>query len=183
MNKGIALATGEVIGFLNSDDVYADRGVLGGVAAAFVPPRVAACYGDLVYVDERDTGRVVRYWKSRPYTYGLCAKGWMPAHPTFFVRREVMARCGGFDLQYRRQADFELCLRLLEVQRIEATYLPRVMVRMRRGGMSNNSLLSVLKGNLEAYRACRNNGIAVSPVFVLRKIFSRLPQFFARPPA
>jgi len=182
MNKGIALADGEVVGFLNSDDVYADSGVLDDVAAAFMRPQVAACYGDLVYVDEHDTRRIVRYWKSRPYARGLCATGWMPAHPTFFVRRSVLERFGGFDLQYRLQADFELSLRLLEVHHIEALYIPRVMVRMRRGGMSNNSVVNVLNGNLEAYRACRNNGIAVSPLFVLRKIFSRLPQFFARPP-
>ena len=181
MNKGIALASGEVVGFLNSDDMYADQAVLSDVAAAFARPEVIACYGYLVYVDAEDTQRVVRYWKSRPYVPGLCVTGWMPAHPTFFVRRSTLQRVGGFDLRYRLQADYELSLRLFEVHKIVAQYIPRVMVRMRRGGMSNNSVVNVIKGNLEAYRACRHNGIKVPPWFMLRKIFSRLPQFFSRP--
>ena len=181
MNKGIALASGEVVGFLNSDDVYADDQVLADVAAAFERAEVIACYGDLVYVDATDTQRVVRYWKSRDYAPGLCVTGWMPAHPTFFVRRAMLQQIGGFDLQYKLQADYELSLRLFELHKIEARYIPRVLVRMRRGGMSNNSVGNVIKGNLEAYRACRNNGIAVTPWFMLRKIFSRLPQFFSRP--
>ena len=181
MNKGIARASGEVVGFLNSDDVYADERVLAEVAAAFMRPEVGACYGDLVYVDAEDTHRVVRYWKSRPHVPGLCATGWMPAHPTFFVRRQLLQQRGGFDLQYRLQADYELSLRLFEVHKIRAQYIPRVLVRMRRGGMSNNSVGNIIKGNLEAYRACRNNGMMVSPWFIVRKIFSRLPQFFTRP--
>jgi hypothetical protein len=104
----------------------------------------------------------------------------MPAHPTFYVRRGVFEKYGGFDLQYRFQSDFELTMRFLEVHRIKSAYIPRILVRMRVGGMSNNSYLNVLKGNLEAYRACRNNGIPVCPLFILQKIFSRLPQFFAR---
>ena len=180
MNKGIALASGDVVGFLNADDVFADATALESVAAAFDAPDVDACYADLVYVDKNDTGRVVRYWKSNEYRHGLCRKGWMPAHPTFYVRRRVFEQYGGFDLQYPRQSDFELTLRLLEVHGTKSVYIPRTLVRMRTGGISNNSYINVLKGNLEAYRACRNNGIAVSPLFIFQKILSRLPQFFAR---
>lgn len=182
MNKGIALASGDVVGFLNADDVYADSAALESIAAAFGTPGVEACYADLVYVDRQDMSKIIRYWQSKEYRYGLFRAGWMPPHPTFFVRRDVFERLGGFDLQYRLQSDFELTMRFLEVHRIKAAYIPRILVNMRMGGMSNNSYLNILKGNLEAYRACRKNGIPVGIFFILRKLCSRLPQFFAKPP-
>lgn len=178
MNKGIAMATGDVIGFLNADDIYAHKGVLARVAAVFAENMVDACYGDLVYVDREDIRRAVRYWKSKPYEPGLCLKGWMPAHPTFFVRRQIYIDNGGFDIEFRRQADFDLALRLFEVHRINAKYIPEILVRMRAGGLSNNSIRGVVEGNLEAYRACRKHGFNVTPFFMVRKISSRVPQFF-----
>lgn len=182
MNKGIALATGEVVGFLNSDDFFASPAELEFVARAFDDPGVDACHADLIYVREHDPGTVVRYWKSSPYRRGRFRTGWMPPHPTFYVRRAVYERLGGFDLDFRFQADFELTTRFLEVHRVRSAYLPRVMVKMRLGGATNNSLANILKGNLEAYRACLKNDLPVSPLFVLRKIMSRIPQFFAKPP-
>jgi glycosyltransferase involved in cell wall biosynthesis len=181
MNKGIAASRGDVIGTLNADDVYADDRVLADVAAAFVDPTVEACFGDLVYVDRRDAARVVRYWRSRPFEPGSFRRGWMPAHPTFFVRRQVYERHGLFDLRFRLQADFELTMRLLEVARIRSAYLPRVLVRMRMGGATNRSVKNVVLGNLEAYRACRMHRLGVTPFFMVRKVLSRIPQFFARP--
>lgn len=182
MNKGIAAATGEIVGMLNADDVYIDEHVLEKIARAFSDPTVGACYADLVYVDRADLGKIIRYWKSCPYKDGLFEKGWLPAHPTFFVRREMYQRYGGFDLNYRFQADFELTLRMLAVHRVRPLYLPEVIVKMRMGGVSNRSVLNVIKGNLEAYRACRQHGLAVSPLFIAKKILSRLPQYFRRPP-
>jgi glycosyltransferase involved in cell wall biosynthesis len=181
MNKGLALATGDVVGFLNADDEYADDRVLSDVAARFRDPSVEAVFGDLVYVSAADPGRVVRYWRSGAFRSDLFKTGWMPAHPTFFVRRAVYEKYGGFDLSFRLQADFELTLRLLEIHRIRSVYLPRVLVRMRTGGATNRNIANVIKGNLEAYRACRQNGVAVSPLFVVRKVVRRLPQFFLRP--
>jgi glycosyltransferase involved in cell wall biosynthesis len=182
MNKGIACATGDVVGTLNSDDVYADDRVLATVAEAFADPELDACYGDLVYVDRERTDRVVRYWTSRPYVPGLFERGWMPAHPTFYVRRRVYERYGSFDLEYKIQSDFELTMRLLRVHRIRSRYIPRIMVRMRMGGTTNKKLSNIVKGNLESYRACRKHGIAVTPLFFVKKIVSRLPQFVRRPP-
>jgi glycosyltransferase involved in cell wall biosynthesis len=181
MNKGLRLVTGEVVGFLNADDFFADANVLADVARAMAPADVDACYADLVYVSPDDTGRVVRYWRSRPYAPGLALSGWMPAHPTFYVRRRIYEQFGGFDLAFPRQSDFELTTRLLEVHRIRAVYVPRVWVRMRTGGISNRSIVGILKGNMEAWRALRKLGLPAGPLFVVRKLASRLPQFLARP--
>lgn len=181
MNKGIALASGEVIGLLNGDDVYAGPDTLALVAAPFRDPDVEACYGDLIYVRRDDPQRIVRYWTSREYRDGLFERGWLPAHPTFFVRRRVYGRHGHFDTRYRFQSDFELTLRFLAVHRIRSVYLPHVLVRMRMGGTTNRSLLNVLRGNLESYRAARRHGLKVTPLFFFTKILMRLPQFVRRP--
>jgi glycosyltransferase involved in cell wall biosynthesis len=181
MNKGIALASGDVIGFLNADDCYAHTGVLSRIAAQFDQPQVEACYADLIYVDQNNPQRVVRYWKSRVYVDGLFERGWMPAHPTFYARREVYGRCGGYDTNYRLQSDFEFTMRVLAIHHIRAVYVPEIWVRMRTGGATNRSLRNVVRGNIEAYRAARKNGLAVTPLFMLRKILSRVPQFFASP--
>ncbi len=182
MNKGIAMASGEIIGTLNADDYYVDDSVLAQVAEVFADSAVDACYADLVYVDQHNPAKIVRYWKSRDYEQGLFEQGWMPAHPTFFVRREIYEQLGGFDLSFSRQADFELAMRFLAVNNIRTRYIPKTWVKMRMGGVSNNSLLGIIKGNLEAYRACRKNGLNVRMLpFIARKILSRVPQFFARP--
>ena len=180
MNKGLELATGEVIGFLNADDFYADDTVLEDVARVLEEPTVDACYGDLVYVAADDVARSVRYWKSTEYKPGLCLTGWMPAHPTFYARKRVYDELGGFDCTFRRQSDFELTTRFLEVHKIRCTYVPRVLVKMRTGGISNRSAIGVIKGNFEAYAALRRLGFRVPPWFVIRKVLSRLPQFLAR---
>lgn len=181
MNKGIALATGDVIGFLNSDDFYIDELVLAQVAEVFADSEVDACYADLLYVDKKDTNKIVRYWKSCPFVPGLFEDGWMPAHPTFFVRREVYEELGGFDLDYRIQADFELTMRFLEVYRIKSVHIPKIFIKMRVGGISNNSIVNIIKGNIEAYKACKKNHLPISFLFNIKKIVSRIPQFFVRP--
>ncbi|HAJ80180.1 MAG TPA: glycosyl transferase [Fibrobacteres bacterium] len=182
MNKGIAMATGEIVGTLNADDVYADDSVLAQVAEIFTDPNVDACYADLVYVDQYDSAKIVRYWKSRDYREGLFECGWMPAHPTFFVRRSVYERFGDFDLSFHRQSDFELTLRFLAIHKIKSVYIPKIWVKMRMGGVSNNSISGIIEGNIEAYKACRKNNLDVYMLpFIARKLFSRLPQFFKKP--
>lgn len=181
MNKGISLTSGEVIGILNSDDFYADDTILTQVAEVFKDASIQACYADLVYVGQEDTSRVIRYWKSRDFKPGLFKRGWMPAHPTFFVRKEVYEQFGKFDLQYPRQADFELTMRFLEINQIKSRYIPKIWVKMRIGGTSNNSIKGLIKGNLEACRACKKHQLNVGPFFIIKKILSRIPQFFSKP--
>jgi glycosyltransferase involved in cell wall biosynthesis len=179
LNKGIRHATGDVVGFLHADDLFENDGVLGKVAAAFEDPDVDAVYGDLVYVRHDNVERVVRYWKSGSYDQATLARGWMPPHPTFYVRRTVYERLGGFDTRYKIAADYDTVLRFLAVGRIRAAYIPEVLVRMRTGGISNRSLKTILRKSREDYEAVRRNrsgGILT----ILQKNFSKLNQFWQK---
>jgi glycosyltransferase involved in cell wall biosynthesis len=183
MNKGLARATGDVVGFLNSDDMFASPEALASLAAAFADEAVDAVYADLVFVDPVDTSHVVRYWRPGPYVPGSCRGGWMPPHPTFYVRRRVLQANPPFDLEFRLQADFELILRLFEVVKIRSRYLPETLVRMRVGGATTGSWRNIVRGNIEAARASRKNGFRGGLLFMLTKMLRRLPQFLARPKA
>jgi glycosyltransferase involved in cell wall biosynthesis len=177
MNKGLVQATGEVVGFLNSDDFYADAEVLEKIANAFQDPAVDACYADLVYVTP-DNSRVVRYWKSKLFTKGDFAKGWCPAHPTFYVRKSVIERLGYFDQSYKLAADVEFMMRYLERGQIRVAYIPHVLVRMRLGGATNQSWKNILQQNKEVFAALRKNDVPFSRVwFTVNKVVSRLNQF------
>ena len=176
MNKGLRRACGEVIGFLNADDLFADEQVLARVAAAFESPEISACFGDLVYVT-KDNQKIVRFWKSKPFQKGYFANGWCPAHPTFYIRRSALERLGAFDLTYLIAADAEFMMRYLESGGIQATYIPHVQVRMRVGGASNKSWSNVVAGNREIFNALRKNAIPYSTfLFWAHKIASRLRQ-------
>ena len=182
MNKGIDRAVGDVIGFLNADDSYQDESVLSQVAEVFTDPEVDGCYANLVYVDARDTDRIIRYWNSREYQPGLFERGWMPAHPTFYVRARFYRELGGFDTRYRYQSDFEHTARFMAVNNIRTRYIPSIWVRMRMGGTTNRSIGNVIRGNLESYSACKTLGLRVTPFYFVTKFMNRLPQFFSRPP-
>lgn len=182
MNKGIALATGDVIGFINADDFYPSPDVLSKVAAAFESSSADCCYGDLCYVQQNDVSRIVRYWKSCIYKPGLFEKGWCPPHPTFFVRREVYQRLGGFSFDYKIAADVELMARFLATGRITSHYIPEVLVHMRMGGTTNRNISNIFKQNLEIRRGLQANGLRfLWPRFVWNKLCSRASQFVRRP--
>lgn len=181
MNKGLRLATGDVVAFLNADDVYADDDALHRVAAVFSDPTVDVCYADLLYVDPNDLSKPIRYWKSRPFRSGLFARGWVPAHPTFFARRAAYERYGGYDESLGLAADFDLMLRLLERHHLKSVYIPQVSVRMRVGGVSNRSIRNIVQQNIDIVRSCRKNRVSVSPMFFLAKPLAKLSQYFVRP--
>ena len=181
-NKGLSLATGEVIGFLNSDDFYPRADVISQVAQAFADePELDAIYGDLCYVKQFETDKVLRYWRSSDFEPGLFLRGWVPPHPTFFVRKRVYDRLGGYDLGYCIASDWELLARFMEVKRIRTRYLPQVLVHMRMGGVTNRSWRNVWKQNREIWRAAKAHGLQPSlGGFALGKLWSRGRQFLAR---
>jgi glycosyltransferase involved in cell wall biosynthesis len=182
MNKGIALASGEIVAFINADDFYASPSVLTTVAAAFEKSGADCCYGDLCYVSQDDPTRTVRYWRSADFVPGSFEKSWSPTHPTFFVRRAVYQRLGGFDLSFKIAADFELMARYLDAARISSHYIPEVLVKMRLGGTTNRSLSNIFKQNSEIRRALLKHGLRFSLVsFVLNKLVTRAIQFVRRP--
>ena len=177
MNKGLLSASGEVIGFLNSDDFYADTSILEKVAAAFEDESIEACFADLVYVTPNNS-RVARYWKSKPFAKGDFAKGWCPAHPTFYIRKSALERLGMFDLSFKLAADVEFMMRYLESGSIKSVYVPYVFVRMRLGGATNQSWGNVWKQNKEVFVALEKNSVPFRPfVFWGHKIFSRALQY------
>lgn len=179
MNKGLARASGDVIGFLNADDFYADSSVLEKVANAFQDETAEACFGDLVYVS-KDNRRVIRNWKSRAFVKGDFANGWCPAHPTFYIRRSALARCGDFDRSFKLASDVEFMMRYLEQGGVRAVYIPHVLVRMRVGGATNQSWSNVLQQNKEVLAALNKNRVPYTTMgFIIRKLQNRLWQYIS----
>jgi glycosyltransferase involved in cell wall biosynthesis len=182
MNKGIGMATGDVIGTLNADDVYATPDSLAIVAAAFAREPVEAVFGDLVFVSGPRAERVVRYYRSVGFTPNRFARGRMPAHPTFFVRRSCYTRYGLYKTDYRIAADFELLARFLKTHGLRYRYLPEVLVRMRTGGLSTGGLRSNWILNREIIRACAENDIATNYVKVYSKYLTKFIELIRQPP-
>lgn len=159
MNKGVQLATGEVVGILNSDDFYTGPSILAKVAVAFEDPSVEAVYGDLQYVKSTNLQVVTRTWKSGGFKKKYLYYGWMPPHPTFFVRRNIYEKCGLFNTTLRSAADYELMLRVLLKYNTRVKYIPEVLVKMRVGGMSNATLRNRYRANKEDEMAWRLNNL------------------------
>ena len=180
MNKGIRLATGDVVGILNADDFYPAPVILEKVAQVFENEDIASCYGDLEYVDAVDTGKVARYWRSGPYDVNKFYLGWMPPHPTFFVRRSVYQRYGLFNLSLGSAADYELMLRFLVKHRITAAYIPEVIVKMRTGGVSNASMKNRIRANRMDRKAWSVNNLKPFPWTLFFKPLRKVHQFIVR---
>jgi glycosyltransferase involved in cell wall biosynthesis len=178
LNKGIDLATGDVIGILHSDDFYMSSNVIENVANSFNQNQCDALYANLYYVDKDDTDKIKRKWHSGNYTDGAFLNGWMPPHPTFFVKKEIYNKLGKFNLQFATAADYELMLRFIHKNKIKLTYLNEFIVKMRIGGKSNDTIKSRLTANLDDRKAWEVNGL--KPRFYtlylkpLRKIFQFL---------
>ena len=171
MNKGIRMATGDVVGILNSDDLFMDDKVLEDVAAAF-DGQTDAVFGNLYFVNQEDVNQIARVWKGSPYK--SFKSGWHPAHPTFYVRREIYEKYGVFDTTFDVSADFELMLRLIEKHGIRTKYLDRYMVRMRMGGESTGSIKNIVRGNKNIFRAFRKNGIKISPLYPVYRLLPKV---------
>lgn len=159
MSKGVKLATGDVVGIINSDDYYPDAQTLSRVAKAFENSDIEAVYGDLQYVDFSDSNKVVRNWKSGEYNKENFLKGWMPPHPTFFLKKSVYDKFGYYDATFKSAGDYELMLRMLYRHNIKVAYIPNVQMKMRVGGVSNVSLKNRIRANKEDRRAWKINDL------------------------
>lgn len=177
MNRGLRLARGEFVLFLNSDDQYADRDCIADLARAVTASGTDCAYGDIAYVrNDADLTRV-RHWKSGPYVRGAFRSGWAPPHPTFVARRERLLAIGGFDLRYRLASDFDLMMRALDGAGMTAAYVPRELVLMRVGGATNASVGNVIRQNMEIFDSLRRAGHPFAgPGMIARKVISRIRQ-------
>ncbi|MDR4464008.1 MAG: glycosyltransferase [Nitrospira sp.] len=180
MNKGLALASGEVIGFLNADDVYAGKDVLSRVMAIMEREGLDALLGDVEFFRPEDPARTVRRYRSTGFTPDRIAWGWMPAHPALFLRRHVYERFGLFRTDYRIAGDFEFCARIFRNETLFYRSVPETLVRMRTGGISTGGWRSTLLLNREVMRACRENGINTNILKIFSKYPAKILEFFAK---
>jgi len=186
MNKGIAMATGDVIGILNSDDFYTSQGVLSRIATIMSTDSTDAIFGDIHFVDDEDLSTCVRYYSSRFFYRWMMTMGYQPAHPSFYCRREIYDRYGSFDTGFKVASDFEHMLRLIYVNRINTRYIPMDFVTMRTGGASTNGLSSHKRIILDHYHAYKKHGITTGycmdfaryPLKVAELILSKLFHFY-----
>lgn len=176
LNKGIRYASGEIIGFLHSDDLFFDSYSVFDVVNYFRDNKFDGVYGDLQYVNNEDTNKVIRLWKSRVFHSKLLKKGWMPPHPTLFLKKSVYDKYGEFDTSYKISADYDFILRILKDQNLEFGYLPKVITKMRVGGVSNRNLKNIIQKTREDYKAARTNNIGGWFSIVLKNI-SKIKQF------
>jgi glycosyltransferase len=177
INKGISRATGEVIGLMHSDDIFAHARVLEKVAEVLENEDIAGVYGDLDYVSAEDPSKVIRRWRSGHYCRSKLRRGWMPPHPTLYLRREVFETWGLYDPDFQISADYDAILRFLWKGRVRIAYLPEVLVKMRVGGESNRSLGRIYQKSLEDYRAIKSNGVGGVETLAMKNL-SKIRQYF-----
>ncbi len=182
MNKGIALATGEIVGFLNADDEFATTDALEQVSGAISPPDIEACYSDVIFVNNRDPSRTVRFWKGGTFSPQRFYWGWMPPGSAFYCLRELYDRFGLYETSFGTAGDYELMLRFLMKERVRARYIPKTLVRMRLGGVSNSSIANRLKAHRMDRIAWKKNGLRPYPWTMLMKPARKISQWLIRGP-
>lgn len=177
INKGMKLATGDIIGTLNSDDVLASPDVISSIVQCFEKEKVNAVYGDLLYVDQHDTSKVMRQWKGGAFRRSKFRFGWMPAHPTFYFYRNLLDKCGYYETHFFTAADYEFMTRYLFYHNVGAAYVNKLIVKMRMGGMSNGNILRRLRANRRDYLAMKKNKIPFAFVVSFLKPLIKLHQY------
>ncbi|MDC1209579.1 glycosyltransferase [Pseudomonadota bacterium] len=176
-NKGIKLSKGDVVGFLNADDIYFDSYSLQNMANVFENPEVMGCYGDLVYTDKENLEKILRIWSMGEYSFSKLMRGWTAAHPTFYVRKTVFEKIGYFDPYYYLQSDFEFIVRFFLKHKYRAEYINKPLVKMRTGGISNNSIKNIAIQNLHNYKVLKSHGASVNILYPFIRIISRINQY------
>ena len=179
MNKGIKLAKGDIIGFLNADDVYFNEKVINEVVKVFENEKVDSVYGDLIYVSE-DNNKIKRYWKSEDFNINNFRKGWMPPHPSFFARKDIYKKYGGFNENYQISADYDLMVKLLYNNKISTFYLPELLVKMKTGGVSNkiSQTFKRLKEDYDIIKRYNLGGFGGELGVMFKKRFYKINQYF-----
>ncbi|OGH89850.1 MAG: hypothetical protein A2537_01370 [Candidatus Magasanikbacteria bacterium RIFOXYD2_FULL_36_9] len=177
MNKGVGLASGDIIGILNSDDFFSNDSVLKNIMEVFQKNKVDACYGNIEYVQRDNTKKCIRYWKAGEFNVKKLVSGWIMPHPTFFVRKALYDNFGNFNLKFKIAADYELMLRFLN-KNIVVKYLDQTLVCMREGGFSASGFKQRLKGWNELKLAWLENGLTVPHFFIIRRLLSKIKQYF-----
>lgn len=180
MNKGIDLASGDIVGILNSDDFYCNHKILNSVMDAFSISKAGMVYGNLVYVDRLDINKKVRYWMPGEYKEEKLNYGWIPPHPVVFVKKNVYERCGKFNLDFRIAADYEFLLRVLKKYNIIPFYIDKDLVYMREGGLSASSLKQRRKGWKELKKAWEENKIKIPTFFIIKRILFKIKQYLIK---
>lgn len=180
LNKGVRNATGDVVGFIHSDDFLANDGVLSRIASAFEDPAVEAVFSDLVYVSQADTSRVIRHWSTGAFHPRRLKYGWMPAHPTLYLRREVYERFGDYDINFGISADYDFVLRYFSQATGKSVYIPEVLYKMRVGGVSNRNWAKIRQKMKEDMLAIRRNRVGGLYTLAFKNL-SKVGQFLVRP--
>ena len=180
INKGIRMATGDILGILNSDDILVGDDVIESIVKVFEENNVDTVYGDLEYVSATDTNKIIRIWKGRPFKRYRFRYGWMPAHPTFYIKRTLIEKYGYYENHYYTAADYEFMARYLYKNKLSAYYLPKLIVKMRMGGLSNRSLYQRLRANRRDFLAMKRNNIPFAFFVAILKPLIKVTQFFKK---
>lgn len=177
LNKGLNFASGDIVGFIHSDDFLSSDNIIDEIVKEFKKNKIDGLYGDLVYINKKENKKVIRYWKSKSFEFKILHKGWMPPHPTLFLKKSVYKKHGLFDLNYSISADYDFMLRILSDKSLKFGYLPKVITKMRVGGESNRSLKNIILKIKEDYMIIKKNNVG-NFLTLIRKNTSKIKQFF-----